>query len=110
MAGNGCPYPRNSMEYADTAPRLGRGRDRSGTSEASTADSPTATAGSRAAQRKKMTVLYEVKMGVNREMRYSFKNANTISGVKSTLMMVQRPCPMSLADAPSSHTSSSIIR
>ncbi len=37
------------MEYADTAPRLGRGRDRSGTSEASTADSPTATAGSRAA-------------------------------------------------------------
>ena len=37
------------MEYADNASCLGRGRDRSGTSEASTADSPTATVGSRAA-------------------------------------------------------------
>ena len=33
-----------------------RGRDRSGTSEASTADSPTATAGSRAAQNKNKIV------------------------------------------------------
>ena len=41
---------------------------------------------------------------------FYFKKANTISGVKSTLMMVQRPCPMSLTDAPSNHTSSSIIR
>ena len=44
------------MEYTDTAPRFGRGRDRSGTSEASTADSPTATVGSRAAQIKIRTI------------------------------------------------------
>ena len=44
------------MGYTDTAPRFGRGRDRSGTSEASTAYSPTATAGSRAAQIKIVTI------------------------------------------------------
>ena len=44
------------MEYTDPAPRFGRGRDRSGTSEASTAYSPTATAGSRAAQIKIVTI------------------------------------------------------
>ena len=32
--GNGCSYTRDRMEYADIAPRYGRGRDRSGTSEA----------------------------------------------------------------------------
>lgn len=37
-------------------------------------------------------------------------NDNTMSGVKSTLMTVQRPWPMSLAEEPSSHTSSSTIR
>ena len=38
------------MEYADTAPRLGRGRDRSEHgAKRSKADSPTATVGSRAA-------------------------------------------------------------
>ncbi len=38
------------MEYADTSPRLGRGRDRSEHgAKRSKADSPTATVGSRAA-------------------------------------------------------------
>ena len=44
------------MGYTDTAPRFCCGRDRSGTSEASTAYSPTATAGSRAAQIKIGTI------------------------------------------------------
>ena len=50
-AGTDARNPRGRMEYADTAPRLGRGRDRSEHgAKRSKADSPTATAGSRAAQ------------------------------------------------------------
>ena len=44
------------MGHTAPAPRFGRGRDRSGTSEASTAYSPTATVGSRAAQIKIVTI------------------------------------------------------
>ena len=39
-----------------------------------------------------------------------FNRDITISTVKSTLMIVHKPCPISFMDAPNSHTSSSIIR
>ena len=32
--GDECPYPRGRRDYTAPAPRFGRGRDRSGTSEA----------------------------------------------------------------------------